>query len=499
MGGDADQAGRGEETEKITVVIDSKSPSVPTSCCDEKFKLLKDAFNEHSDVTHAPKIRRVPHMIKDREQLRYLEQHLKFPSNYEPRVIAVGPLHHFNPNLKPAEKLKYKLAKNFMDENGEKEIQEGYLKIKNQINDLTKYYENDDEAIKLVSDKEEDLAWIFFVDGCAMLHYMKCFTDQEKYQEHMKTFNINNHTLAFIHRDLLLLENQLPYEVLELLINSSKNASALREGIKEFIDQNMMTPIAPELNTPQQEGNINQNMKTPVAPEQTNQQQEDKPHHLLDLLRKRLLAPKRQQKASGFCKRLMDKYKINQKKTKTPSFRNVKELQAAGIKLRPLGTQESRLTDASFSRMFCIGKLELHPFAIDDSTAPKLLNLVAYEMCPDFKNELEITSYVCFLDSLIDEPGDVKELRDAGILKNAMGSDEEVARLFNEISTDLVPNPQVYTDVEQHIQDHCDNKLVIWIAQFLYEHFSTPWTFLAFLGAIIALALTFVQTWYAIP
>ena len=56
-------------------------------------------------------------------------------------------------------------------------------------------------------------------------------------------------------------------------------------------------------------------------------------------------------------------------------------------------------------------------------------------MCLDFQNDSAITSYISFLDSLIDEANDVKMLRKAGILYNCLGSDEEVARVFNEIGT----------------------------------------------------------------
>ena len=48
-------------------------------------------------------------------------------------------------------------------------------------------------------------------------------------------------------------------------------------------------------------------------------------------------------------------------------------------------------------------------------------------------------TYISFLDSLIDEAKDVKELSKAGILYNLLGSDQEVTQLFNEICTDLVP------------------------------------------------------------
>ena len=135
---------------------------------------------------------------------------------------------------------------------------------------------------------------------------------------------------------------------------------------------------------------------------------------------------------------------------------------------------------------------------MDDSTRPKFLNLIAYEMCLDFENDFGITSYISFLDSLIDEASDVKMLRKARILHNLLGSDEEVAQLFNKIGTDLVPNPYIYLNVKLQIQGFCDCKCTTWMAQFIHDHFSSPWTFLAFCGVLLGLGLTAAQTWYAV-
>ena len=62
--------------------------------------------------------------------------------------------------------------------------------------------------------------------------------------------------------------------------------------------------------------------------------------------------------------------------------------------------------------------------------------MIAYEMCSEVPSE--VTSYKCFLHLLIDDLGDVKELRQQGVLRNFLGSDEEVATQFNEITADLV-------------------------------------------------------------
>ena len=118
-------------------------------------------------------------------------------------------------------------------------------------------------------------------------------------------------------------------------------------------------------------------------------------------------------------------------------------------------------------------------------------------MCLDFKNDFGITSYVSFLDSLIDEANDVKLLRKVRILHNCLGSDAEVAQLFNEIGTDLVPNTEIYSDVKSEIQNHYNNTLRTWIAQFIHDCISSPWACMAFTAAIIGLALTAAQTWYA--
>lgn len=135
---------------------------------------------------------------------------------------------------------------------------------------------------------------------------------------------------------------------------------------------------------------------------------------------------------------------------------------------------------------------------IDDCTKSLLLNLMAHEACPGSAEGFWVTSYVCFLDSLIDHSEDVKELRKKGIFSNVLGSDQEVADLFNEISSFMVFEPNAYGNVKSSIEKHCKNVIKKWVAEWLNDHFSSPWTFLAFFGAIFALVLTFIQTYKAL-
>ncbi|PQQ05611.1 uncharacterized protein Pyn_12605 [Prunus yedoensis var. nudiflora] len=127
----------------------------------------------------------------------------------------------------------------------------------------------------------------------------------------------------------------------------------------------------------------------------------------------------------------------------------------------------------------------------------KFMNLIAYEMCPDFQNDFGVASYISFLNSLIDHPDDVKHLRKKHILRNLLGSDEEVVQLFNEMDTIVVPNNQFSDKVKSMIEAHCNTTWKIWIAQFFHDRFSKPWV-LGSIGVLSGLGMTAVQTWYTV-
>ncbi|WKA02823.1 hypothetical protein VitviT2T_020976 [Vitis vinifera] len=149
------------------------------------------------------------------------------------------------------------------------------------------------------------------------------------------------------------------------------------------------------------------------------------------------------------------------------------------------------------SYIFC-GYLKLPPITIDDFTKTKFLNMVAYEMCQDAPDDYAVASYIGFLDDLIDHADDVKKLRSKHILHKLLGSDEDVAQIFNEINNGLV-DPGIYDDVKDCIQKHYDKRVNTWIVEALHNHFKSPWTFMALIAAILILILTGVQTYYAHP
>ncbi|KAL5546494.1 hypothetical protein UlMin_006181 [Ulmus minor] len=391
--------------------------------------------------TDKPKIQKVPMVLRG---------HINFEKFYEPRTVPIGPIHHKDEKLQLAQQY----IENINIENTKKSgktTTDLYEKIKEEMEALKLFFHP--EVIK--DYKEEELSWMLFLDGCSTLQFMYGVV-----HEKMREYNIKSDQVAFAQQDLFLLENQIPFKVLTLLLDSSNAKDDLKKSIKRFLQMNVMAPS-----------------------------------HLLELLQKVACSPKDGNLSKKFTnflsKGLMKKRPIGQQ-----SFRNVQELKAAGIKLKP--SENWSLREIDFTSLCFKGWLKLPPLVVDDSTEPKLLNMIAYEMCPDnFRTDYEVSSYVSFLDSLIDHSNDVKELRSAKILYNLLGSDEEVAGLFNEIATDLVTCPSFYRTVIENIQRHYDNRVMTWMAEAYNTHFSSPLVILAFLGALIALALTFVQTWLA--
>ncbi|KAF3442497.1 hypothetical protein FNV43_RR16413 [Rhamnella rubrinervis] len=419
----------------------------------QKMKKERDERFQNPQIPAAakPKIQRVPTMLRDQKN---------FVKCYEPRALCIGPIHHGNPKFQVSEKYKPKLTDKFIEDSGSTNGGEDlYKKIWDNIKELRDCYE--EEVTKSYDD--ETLAWMFFLDGCSTLQ----FIHSHQYPGQLKTsFDIKNDQIPFAQQDLFLLENQLPYRVLRLLMNVGSKTN-YKDSVIQFIRDNIMAPK--ELTD-----KINLDIER------------QEPAHLLELLQFALLYEPQKKD----CQNKESCYRHY-------SYRNVQELKAAGIQLKR--SESCCLRDITFNSKCFAGYLTLPPLTVDDSTGPLFSNLIAYEMLPDnIQTDYGVTSYISFLDELIDDAADVKDLRSANVLRNRLGSDSELSNLFNQIGTDLVPDPYTYSKVKAQIQKHYENKWMTWIAEMYHKHFSSPWTIIAISAALAALTLSGLQTWFTV-
>uniref|UniRef100_A0A2N9F1U4 Uncharacterized protein n=1 Tax=Fagus sylvatica TaxID=28930 RepID=A0A2N9F1U4_FAGSY len=434
---------------------------------EQQFKAVQNAGENAKNQPPTPKIQKVIFFLRD---------HWDFEKYFEPRLVSLGPIHHGKPKYQLGEKYKHVLTNKFMEGNSNTK-EEVINKIKEKIEELRECFE--EEVTKGYDD--EALACLLFEDGCATLQFIYCATN-----DNFKELGMINDGVAFGYQDLFLLENQLPYRLLKWLMSLSDNKNELEKSIATFIEVHNMVPCKCKQQSKQQEAKGERGNGEEKLEDQRIILMEQEPIHLLDHLRSLMVNHDQQPVAKK------DRRKVNDQE----SYHNVRELKAAGIHFRR--SSNSCLSNIYFTRQYVLlGYLYLPPIVVDDSTRPKFLNLIAYEMCPDFENDLEVTSYISFLNSLIDDANDVKELRKAGIIHNILGSDEEVAQLFNEIGTELVPNLKINEDVKRDIQEHYETPMS-WMFRFYHDHLGGTWSIAGFFGVILGLILSGVQAWFTV-
>ena len=464
---------------------------------DKRISQLKEAqikFEQNSQIS-IPKIQRVP---------KFLRQNERFYKYCSPKIISFGPIHHNSECLKEGEQYKLLWTSTFLEEYGKEINQDGNQacklllnKIEDNIEELKNMFTED--AIEGFNDN--DLAWILFVDGCSLLHFMGNVDDQ--YPEGL---NLKFDQLMYIWRDVSLLENQLPYQMLEIICN------------ERDIDLNFLVSNYQGMGACKRYGMTMIPLKNP------------KPFHILDSSRLMYLTSDlgidieeqgqmvTQSEGNGL-NQTGGNTTLNQEDDDDEevlscnwnTYKSIRDLKIVGIRVKPNKTDAWTWSNVSFKSKWLSGELRLPIFLFNDVTPYFFRNLIAYEMCPDVRYNYECCSFFTFMDSLVDNAEDVKELRSAGVFQNLLGSDEELAKLFNDLGddlptkmycnnsyTDAVAYSRKYLLIKIQIEKHYTNKWKTWLAQAYNTHFNTPWAMIAFLAAMLALVLTFIQTWCAI-
>ncbi|VAI41772.1 unnamed protein product [Triticum turgidum subsp. durum] len=173
-------------------------------------------------------------------------------------------------------------------------------------------------------------------------------------------------------------------------------------------------------------------------------------------------------------------------------IRSAVELYEAGIQFKPSKTLS--LHDIRFQG----GTLSMPTVSVDDSTEYMFLNMMAFERLHAGAGN-DVTGYVFFMDNIIDSAKDVALLSSKGIIQNAIGSDQAVAKLFNTISRDVVLEPNSALDaVQRQVNGYFRQPWNIWRANLIHTYFRSPWAFLSLAAAVFLLGMTVMQTVYTV-
>lgn len=367
-------------------------------------------------------------------------------AHYKPCLISIGPFHYGKKSLQPMEELKLRYLENFLRRNEERSMKD-YLGVVRQREKETR--ECYAESIELTS---EEFMQMVLLDAIFVIEFfLLWYIDSPDETDRIFT----RPSLEYvIKRDLLLLENQLPYFILDGLYNIAFSDDT---SLPCFID------LACEVLVGQKEVSEKFNGRDVL--------------HLVDFLRMYHLPP---------CLRDIEDVNGDENWDFPPG---VGDLHDAGVKLRAVRNEP--LLNIRFEN----GVLGIPTLDMEDHTKCWLLNLSAFEQC-HYHFDSYIVDYVVFMDILITTQKDVEILMKSGIVPNYMGSNEDVADVFNTIcsGTSYQVKRYYYSRLCRQLCSYSKKPWNRWRATLKHDYFSNPWTIISVIVAIFLLILTVIQT-----
>ncbi|KAB5551723.1 hypothetical protein DKX38_009034 [Salix brachista] len=386
------------EDNKLEIVISPGSVSHSSTSCDEWMRKMATEIKGENGGNYQQeglKVPRVPSTFRKVD---------KNNSCYDPSVVSLGPYHHGKHDLKEMEELKLPMARQFVRD-CKVPFEAMWSKVKESNIDASKCYEED---IIAKFNNNDQFAQMMFLDGCFILQFLICFMRKPG------NLKMSSHDAVSITKDLFVLENQLPFSVLKSLMSFTCKTSDRGggEGMKLFVDFFKHIRAIPPRRESFREKILKISEyfgklvpKSLSSPSGLSRYQVLEPAHLLEFFHMLFVGHQANPRDHPSRKSWQDD---EYSPTIWSRYYPVEVLRDSGIHFKPSKTVH--FADVLFKPTWFAGILYIPPLRIDDSTKPLLLNLIAYEATVGTSTGW-ITSYVCFMESLIRHPEDVKELR----------------------------------------------------------------------------------------
>nr|GLL41378.1 UPF0481 protein At3g47200-like [Ipomoea trifida] len=394
------------------------------------------------------------------EQLRKVNK-----KAYVPEVVAIGPYHRGKDSLKWMEKQKFHYL---------------YLLLNCSPLSLNQYVEAIYDLIPMLLESYDDhpgmdkgrLVEMVVVDGCFIVQLVRKFSMPELREENDPIFNMY-WVLSSLQRDLMLFENQIPFQVLCRLFDLIEIPNQYDRLI--FLVFNFFSNLIP----------------WQVYGQRINEISSSAPQikHLLELVHQMWLPP---------VEILPSPPPPPPQSRPVPRrrFHSARDLLENGVRFK-------RLEKANqLSIKFKHGVLWIPPLIMEERTESFLRNLMAFEQYSTDHNYLAVTAYVKFLDFLIDSPGDVEVLTKYGVIDNWLGDSREVHRMFKKINSFITIHSAEYpfAHLYDQLNDYCSQSVGGKIARMRRSLFrgslALVWLAAVFTLLLSVLVVTTTQTVY---
>ncbi|KAA8524572.1 hypothetical protein F0562_010995 [Nyssa sinensis] len=385
--------------------------------------------------------------------------------HFTPTIISIGPLHAKEENLCPAHLLKLSYLKFFLTE-----LQPGKT-----LKDLIQIIRGEEEKARLCYDVNiyidtDDFVRMMVLDGCFILGLilehpnMSIKTNDSQLGSAARHEPLSGPLLYDILKDLLLLENQLPFFVLTSLYKLVKR----HENDHQTLVQKTLSLFQ---------------LIMPIDDVLFSRENGFEIKHLLHLVLLEF-CPRRDHTKN-------ETVELDMPRNIEPSWSSMKRasvLQLHGIKFK--GNIGAVLTDAHFSG----GVLELPRLVFQELTIPLFWNLLALDQCLDEKNHF-FTSYAIFMDNLIDDENDIELLIDNGVIDPCLNDKQALVTLFNNLAVGVVAEIDLFQNLSTQVNRYCDFAWRPYRAYLVDNYYDVRWQVL---NSILLFILTLTQTLFTV-
>ncbi|KAL0548437.1 hypothetical protein IC582_012888 [Cucumis melo] len=298
---------------------------------------------------------------------------------FVPAKVSIGPFHHGAAHLQSVENLKWRYLSTFLKHNSSLTLQDLIKIVVKSESRLKKCYEK-----KFCSLDRDEFSLIMLLDCCFILELLLRYSKRRFKRRNDPVFTTPG-LLFDIKCDLMLLENQIPYflldEIYEKVLDPREENMFLSDltfrffrtmvpGDRKFMGDNFVVEA----------------------------------DHLLEMVHSCFLSTYPPVKTND--------------KLKSKELPSASKLKTAGIKFKNARSSKS-LLDIKFQN----GVLEIPPLRVYQQTEAILRNLAAYEIRQSGTDQ-QVKSYLKFMSHLLQSDGDVKILCRKKILY-ALEDDEE--------------------------------------------------------------------------
>uniref|UniRef100_A0A2N9IQ01 Uncharacterized protein n=1 Tax=Fagus sylvatica TaxID=28930 RepID=A0A2N9IQ01_FAGSY len=373
---------------------------------------------------------------------------------YIPDKVSIGPFHHGSVTLQVMEDHKWRYVHALLNRkpNLEASLDQCVKALRKLENRARRCYSED------TGHTSNEFVEIMLVDGCFIIELFFKYAYKSLRRRSDPIFSTPG-MLFDLRRNMMLLENQIPYFILQRLfqivpIPRQCNLSLLELAFRFF---KSMIPGDPKAlwEKNDQEGN-----------------------HLLDFIFHCFL-PTYPRVAS------------KEGETQQQGLDCATHLQHIGIRFKKAATKS--LLDIKFVN----GVLEIPPLKFHKCTEILFCNLIALEQCYcDYTQH--ITSYAFLIGSLIHSEKDVKLLGRKQILIYDEHAEKEVSELFKKLCRNEELKDSYYNGILEHMKEYKRTSLHVWWKNYKRSSLKNPASLMVFILAILLPVLTVVGAFFSV-